>query len=139
MRVTKPAYEWTGEHRPPRKGELFAASPPGEVLVYRCGQDFDKPRDIYGEVQREHEVPDPVPGWIVAALAGGWSDHMGGVAHVGPCHTCRLREESVARAFRRLVEERAAMAAERIAGNHIAGCKGYERETAAIVREEFLK
>lgn len=132
MKVTKPAYEWTGEHRPPKKGEFFLSAQPRDGVMM-AEYDWGEPRDIYREVPREHEVPDqvpPVPEWYLRARLRARSLGGDAVRHwddVSDTYKRILAEE-----HRAHVESRAKAAADKIASF------GHVNEHERIIREVFL-
>lgn len=68
-------------------------------------------------------VENPVPEWIVDALAPLPYEHL----------------KNVAAAFRALVAERAKAAAQRLSREAVPSFKTWEGHAAPIIREEFLR
>lgn len=142
MKVTKPTYEWTGEHRPPKRDEWWLHATLGPI---KCRQDgFQSSEDIYREVQREHDVPDPVPkipAWVWALDAIDLDGiHGGNVSEMLACGGCRKNAEKIAAAYRAHVEERAKAATLRYLSSAEIGCMSPDQTRfIGIVLEEFLR
>lgn len=118
MRVTKPAYEWAGEHRPPRAGEWYRSAIDGSIRRAEDDYPLSGHLDIYREMQAQYEVEDPVPEWI--ADCGG---------HDVPYSLL----QTFAAAFRTHVESRAKSIARRYAHDE------HPVTVETLVREEFLR